>query len=134
MSTFPLSHTTARGLALAQAAESLLRTMGGAEAVFRLLVPQQVDTPTKKELGLQPLLTQDVAIAPVLLRPATNKFDLLISPRSLEAQLHLRAQTAEQFFQCTSSIQVHGRTLRIERYSCETFADRVYLYRIHATE
>jgi hypothetical protein len=134
MPEFPISHTAARGLALAQAAESMLRAMGGGEAIFRLPISLQADNPTQQELGLQPALTDDVPVSPVIVRTGTKTFELLVSPKSLEAQLLLRAQTAEQFFDAITAVQVQGQNLRIQSYSSEVFAERVYLYRIYAVE
>jgi hypothetical protein len=134
MPEFPVSHLAARGVALAQAAESLLRAMGGEEIIFRVPVPMQADNPTQQELGLQAPLTEGVAVSPVVVRALANGFDLLVSPKSLQPVLLLRAQTAEQFFDITASVQAQGHTLRIQSYSTEVFAGRVYLYRISVVE
>ncbi len=134
MPEFPVSPSATRGLALAQAAESLLRAMGGGEAVFRLPVPVQTDNPTEQELGLQPALINDVALAPVILRTLPHAFELLVSPKSLEAQLLLLAMTAEQFFDAISSVQMQGHNLRIQSYSADAFGEHVYLYHLSAVE
>jgi hypothetical protein len=134
MPEFPVSHVFARGAALARAAESLLRTMGGEEVTFRAPVPQEADNPTQQELGLQAPLTEDVAVSPVIMRALANGFELLVSPKSLQSVLLLRAQTAEQFFNVTASVEAQGRTFHIQSYSTETFAGRVYLYRISVVE
>jgi hypothetical protein len=134
MPEFPISFAVTRGLALAQAAESMLRAMGGVEAVFRIPVPVQADNPTQQELGLQPALTDDVAVFPVILRAGANTFELLVSPKSLEPQLLLRTQTAEEFFAAAASVQAQGHNLRIRSYSADVFAERVYLYRISVVE
>jgi hypothetical protein len=134
MPNFPISNAAARGLALGRATESMLRAMGGGEAMFRVPVHLQDDNPTQQELGLRPVLTDNVAISPVVVRWDASSAQLLISPRSLEAQLLLRAQTAEEFFERTCSVQVQGRSLRIRSYRAEQFAEQVYLYRISAVE
>jgi hypothetical protein len=134
MPDFPVSHISSRGLALAQAAESMLRCMGGGEAIFRLPVSVQTDNPTQQELGMEASITDDVAVSPVILRKNKDAFELLVSPKSLSAQLLHRAQRAEQLFDAAASVQAQGRTLRIQSYSADVFAERVYLYRIVAVE
>ncbi len=132
MPDFPIAHNAARGLFLARAAEAMLRSLGSGEAIFRVPTAVGSADPTRQELGLDPTVTEDVAVSPVLLQAGGEALELVISPKSLEPHLQVRGQTADEFLAAVASIAIQGQTLRIQSFAAECFAGAVYLYRITA--
>ena len=149
MINFPLLQQTARSLGLARAAEAMLRALGGSEVVFRvhaLMSPAASD----HGLGLEAPLTDDVAISPVVVcavppqEGTVVRFELLLSPTALSAQLTARGQAADEFFATALGVlhpllqpqdpDDEPPLLHLESVAVEMLAGAAYLYRITVVE
>jgi len=123
-----------RGLALARAAEAMLRALGGGEVVLRCPVAPAANE-TNRELGLEAPPSDDFAISPVLLRVVgAARYEFLFAPASLVSYLADRRQSAEAFFSALIGVLHQGRLLHVESMTTDTFAGAAYLYRVTATE
>lgn len=133
-----MSESNPRGLALARAAEAMLRALGGGEVVLRCAVAPAANE-TNRELGLEAPVINDLAVSPVLVRAASipapkTKLELLFAPGSLAAYLADRRQSAEEFFSSLIGVVHQGRLLHVESMTADTFAGAAYLYRVVAAE
>ncbi len=126
-----------RGLALARAAEAMLRALGGGEVLLRCPTAPAADE-TNRELGLEAPVSDDFAVSPVLVRVARisdpQSFEFLFAPASLTSYLADRRQTAEEFFSSLIGVLHQGRLLHVESMTTDTFAGAAYLYRVTAVE
>ncbi len=126
-----------RGLALARAAEAMLRALGGGEVVLRCPAAAAANE-TNRELGLEAPVTEDLTVAPVLVRLKANagtaRMELLFPPAVLASYLADRRQPAEQFFSSLIGVLHQDRLLHVESMAAETFAGTPYLYRVIAAE
>ena len=148
MINFPVTQPSARSLGLARAAEAMLRALGGSEVVFRVQA-QMSPAESDHGLGLTAPLTEDVAIAPVVVcavapdEGEATRFELLLAPNALSAALTARGQTAEEFFATTVGV-LHPLTaqesaeepalLHLESVGVELLAGVAYLYRVRVSE
>jgi hypothetical protein len=129
--------TNSRGLALARAAEAMLRALGGGEVVLRCPVAPAANE-TNRELGLEAPVSDDFVVSPVLVRGVARvsdpcaRYEFLFPPQSLAAYLADRRQTAEEFFSSLIGVVHQGRLLHVESMATETFAGAAYLYRVIA--
>lgn len=143
MINFPLLQQSSRGLALARAAEAMLRALGGSDVCFR--VPAlSTDASPGDGLGLAAPLTDDVAVAPAVVRAlppnggVVVRFEVLLAPAALASQLAVRGQSAEEFLAEALGV-LHplaggsaAPLLHIESVKAEMFAGEAYLYRVVA--
>jgi hypothetical protein len=127
------------GLALARAAEAMLRALGG-EPVGLLFPAILSAAGTANELGLGAVAAEEVALAPVIVRalaPDAGRVrrELLFPAAVIAAQVELRAAaSAEALFQSALGIVHQGRLLHIESVTPELFGGSAYLYRVVAIE
>jgi hypothetical protein len=128
-----------RGLALARAAEAMLRALGGGEVVLRCPTAPAANE-TNRELGLEAPVGDDLALSPVLARSVARvsdscaRYEFLFAPASLTACLADRRQSAADFFSSLLGVVHQGRLLHVESMTTDTFAGAAYLYRVVATE
>jgi hypothetical protein len=135
-----------RGLAAVRATEALLRTMGGSTVHVR--VPAQVlAAGDGGQLGIDGPPTQDVALAPVVVRNASlnrkavlgderNRLrtELLIPASSLQTREVHDAATAKEFFTSALGVIVRGKLLRVESFAADEYGSVPYLYRVVVSE
>lgn len=131
-----------RGLAAVRATEALLRTMGGSTVHVR--VPAQVLAPGDHgQLGMDGPPTQDIALAPVVVRNAAlnskderNRLrtELLIPASSLQSREVHDAASAKEFFMSALGVIVRGKLLRVESFSADEYGSVPYLYRVIVIE
>jgi hypothetical protein len=142
----------ARGLALARAAESMLRTLGGQEVAVRFAAP----TASTAEFGIPSSTTTDVPISPAVVRnagvPGTSRAATLsigappVSPADGIADNALEflfpATTVEpaaqqagyssvpDWFAAALGLVFNGALRPIASVATENFAGQAYLYRV----
>jgi hypothetical protein len=135
-----------RGRAAVRAAEALLRTMGGSTVHVR--VPAQVlADSTNTQLGIDGPPTQDIALAPVVVRNASlnrkavlgderNRLrtELLIPASSLQSREVHDAASAKEFFTSALGVVVRGKLLRVESFAADEYGSVPYLYRVIVIE
>jgi hypothetical protein len=124
--------------AAARAAETLLRTMGNAEVKVRVVVPLSGDA-DQSQIGLGTLVTEDVAIAPVVVRPAkdsTNNLrpkrrEILIAAGTLvKAREMTSVEAVTAFFENAVGVLIGETLMRMESVMVEDFAGTAYMYRV----
>jgi hypothetical protein len=123
---------TNRASALARAAESMLRALGGTEVKLRCPVAA-AKVAQARELGLEAPLTQDISVAPVVVRASGEEIELLIAPSSVAQYLQDRGQSSEQFFDAVLAVFFDGRELKVKSFHAEQFAGADYLFRVQLT-
>ena len=151
--SFATTPAAASGLALARAAESMLRALGGSEVALRFTSPDD-SSDEARQLGTAAPLVTDVTLAPVLVRslpPDTprqvisshdgqpkrtgTRLELLFPASSIAVQVEARQlPSAEALFTSALGVVHQGRFLRIERVAPEYFAGAAYLYAVMAVE
>ncbi len=118
-------------VALARAAETLLRTLGG--ETVTLVFPATADA---NDLGLGPAQTEEVTLAPVVVRalPVDGsgvRRELLFPAAAVAEQIESRgAVSAETLFQSALGVLHQRRLLHIESVTPERFAGSTYLVRV----
>ena len=127
-----MNNANARGPALTRAAEAMLRVLGGTEVMLRCPVAAAKDE-SARQLGLEAPITEDIAIAPVVVRAAGDGFELLIAPSSLTQLIAERGQSAEAFFSAVLAAFVGSREFSILNFRTDQFAGTEFLYRIQLT-
>jgi hypothetical protein len=127
-----MTDTNSRGLALARAAEAMLRSLGGTQVTLRCAIAPASDAGAR-DLGLDAPAAADITVSPVLVRRAAkDAFELLFAPASLATALAGRPQTPEDSLRAVLAIIHQGRTLRVRSVSTDNFAGAAYLYRVTA--
>ena len=121
----------ARGAALARAAEAMLRALGGTEVKFRCPAAAAKDE-NARQLGLDAPVTEDIAIAPGVVRTTGESIELLIAPSSISQYVQDRAQTVEQFLDAVLAVFVDGREYALTSFRTEQSGGAEYLYRVTA--
>lgn len=124
-----MNNPNARGPALARAAEAMLRALGGSEIKLRCPVAAASDEQAR-QLGLEAPATEDISIAPVVVRASGDAVELLIAPSSVAQYMQDRGQTADQFFAAVVGVLHGGRELCVRLFHVEHFAGAEYLYRL----
>jgi hypothetical protein len=125
------------GLAMARAAEAMLRALGGSEVTLRFSGGAiSDDAASNPRLGLGTNLTEDVALSPVVVRDAGDGVLEFVLPASVvDAQVELRQTgTATTLFQAALGFIHHGKLMRIESASADFHTGAAYLYRVTARE
>ena len=123
-------------IALARAAEAMLRALGGESVslVFAVL------NGAGDELGLGAGTSEEVALAPVVMRSLAAsdgraRRELLFAASAIAAQVENRGSaSAEALFQSAVGVRHQGRLWRIESMTPEVFGGGAYLYRVVAVE
>jgi hypothetical protein len=135
----------ARGLAIARAAESMLRTLGGVEVSVRFSSPT---TPAFCEFGLAASSTTDVQLSPVLVRNANtatpktvsrfsrgtnapmNDLEFVFAAGAVEKAAQLDGYPPIDWFARSLGIFFSDALHPIISVATENFAGQPYLYRV----
>src|SRR4051812_22661626 len=125
----PMTNPTSRAPALARAAEAMLRALGGATITLRCPVAAAQDEQAR-QLGREAPGTDDISIAPVVIRADGEKMELLIAPSTVAPYMQDRGQSAQQFFAGIVAVLHGGREMRVQLFHVEQFAGTGYLYRL----
>jgi len=129
----------ARGLALLQAAEAMVRSLGGTEITV-LFPGTAAASQFDPGLGMQDPPVDEVVIAPVCSVAAGSKgeriqTEFLVAARALDNVVTVRGyDSIEALFESALGVMFTGKLLRVLSVSAETFAGTSYLYRVTATE
>jgi len=139
MSDTPVVRPPARGLALLQAADAMVRSLGGAE--MTLLFPgTAAASSVSSDLGLQDPPVDEILIAPVCsvfagMKDARTQTEFLVPATAVADSITTSgSDSAEAFFESALGVLLDGKLLRILSVSAETFAGSAYLYRVLASE
>ena len=122
-------------IALARVAEAMLRALGGESVSLVFAV-----SGAGNELGLGAATSEEVALAPVVMRslaPTDGRArrELLFAASAIAAQVENRGSaSAEALFQSAVGVRHQGRLWRIESATPEVFGGSAYLYRVVAVE
>ncbi|HVP43068.1 MAG TPA: hypothetical protein VMS96_06525 [Terriglobales bacterium] len=118
------SPTAARGLAIAQATEAMLRSLGGREITMLL--------PMRLEPGDCTGALEEVPVAPAVLRSTgEDRFELLLGAKTANLIAEVRGfETADALFQAVVGFERGETLLRIATVGVDTFAGEPYLYRL----
>jgi len=129
------------GMAVARAAEAMLRALGGAQIslVFPLL--QMPDDPTA-ELGLMDPGVEEVVLCPVIARELATpgsgprrRLEFTVPGTAVQAEMVERnVATADVLFDAVLGVMYGGDLLHIESVTPEYFAGTPYLYLVVAVE
>ena len=125
------------GLAMARAAEAMLRTLGGGEAMLRFRgAAVSNDATSNPRLGLAANLCEDVSLSPVVVRDGADDLLEFVLPASVvDDQVELRQMgTAKTLFQSALGFLHDGKLLRIESVLADFHGGAAYLYRVTARE
>lgn len=118
-------------------ADALLRSAGGATALFRV-TGANTDS-SMLEMGLVATTFEEVAVSPALmrkLRPTLregdqSKWELLVSATSVEQQVNaLDLVSAQALFAMTLAVTMAGQDYLIESIASNEAFGQVYLYRV----
>ena len=129
-----------------RAAEAMLRALGGATIVLR--VPAGNAAPSQPGLGLSAPVTDDIAIAPAILRHSGQTLEAVFPASALEPYRERSGQSAEDFLasaygvvQPNAGAHLEGvavasgqRLLRIAGMTLERFAGQEYLVTLQLEE
>ncbi len=120
--------SAARGLAIAQATEAMLRSLGGCEITLLL--------PMKLEPGDCSGALEEVPVAPAVLRSASeDRFELLLAAKTANLIAEVRGfATADALFQAAVGFERGESLLRIAAVAVDSFAGEPYLYRLTLVE
>ena len=128
-------------MAVARAAEAMLRALGGAEIslVFPLL---QMPNDPSAELGLMDPGVEEVVLCPVIARELATpgsgprrRLEFMVPAAAVQAEMIDRnVATADALFDGALGVMYAGDLLHIESVTPEYFAGTPYLYRVAAVE
>ncbi|MFB3815887.1 MAG: hypothetical protein ACE14L_17425 [Terriglobales bacterium] len=123
-----------RGLAMARAAEAMLRTLGGREV--RLVLPGAGGADTNaRQLGMDNPAVETVTLAPVVVRRGERgRYELLLAAATLERESEARQVVAPALLKSAVRIEAGDLKLRPEYVAAACFGGAAYLYRVTATE
>jgi len=135
----PINLIPGRPLALARAADAMLRMMGSTRVTLRISDPSTGDT--NSQLGITPPTAEDIQIAPAVVQSAasapdgTRRWEVMFSARALRAAAEPYGVTDISSWLLTSQGVVYrGRLMPIRSVINNSFADGDYLYLVIATE
>lgn len=121
-----------------RASDALLRCLGGTTVLLRLptnvIAGTDADqlggvTPTYEDIPLSPAIFR--RLRPQLLDAQVNRYELLVSATSVEAQLgFLELSSTDQLFAMATGVFVDGELLLIEAAAEAEAFGRPYLYRL----
>ena len=129
----PLLLSQVRGSALARAAESMLRALGGVEVMLR--IPQPAADP-RALLGLGTQAVLDYPIAPAIIDGDTadggpERFEILLAATALDRVASAcGAASGVTLLSNAIAIVVGERVLRIESFTEETFGWAPCFFRV----
>lgn len=137
MATFGSVANVSAGLAMARAAEAMLRALGGNEVVLRFAgTPLSDDAASNPRLGLATNACDDVPLSPAVVRNAADDALEFVLPASVvDGQVELRqVGTAKALFESALGFVHDGKLMRIESVAADFQAGAAYLYRVTARE
>ena len=129
----------ARGLAVMQAAEAMLRALGGVEITV-LFPGTAAASSLEPGLGLQDPSVDEIVIAPVCsvgtgMKGEHVQTEFVLAASAIDDLMATRgSDSAETFFESALGIVSGGKLLRVVSVTPETYAGTAYLYRVTATE
>ena len=132
------SQTTSgmRATAASRAAEVLMRTLGGTRVYLR--TPMAAAAGDAGQLGIAGATTQDIALAPVVVRnvgSSPTRRELLIPASALARAWDIQDRAAAQeLFSAALGIGLRGTLLRVESFAAEELDGPPYLYRVVVCE
>lgn len=121
-----------------RAADALLRCLGGTTALLRLPTPAAAGADAE-QLGAATPAYEDIPLSPAVfrrLRPElrdgkSNRYELLISASSIQAQLGLlQLASTDELFAMAVGILVDGELMPIEAAAEAEAFGQPYLYRL----
>ena len=120
--------SAARGLAIAQATEAMLRSLGGLE--ITMLLPMTLDA------GDCSGALEEVPVSPAVLRSAgEDRFELLLGAKTANLIAEVRGfESADALFRAVVGFERGDSLLRIATVGVDTFAGEPYLYRLALVE
>ena len=120
--------SAARGLAIAQATEAMLRSLGGRE--ITMLLPMKLDAADTSGA------LEEIPVAPAVLRSTgEGRFELLLGAKAANLIAEVRGfDSADSLFQAVVGFEKGDVLLRIASVSVDTFAGEPYLYRLALVE
>jgi hypothetical protein len=128
-------------VAVARAADAMLQTLGGTEAVL-LFAAAGMPQETASELGLVDPGVEQVRVSPIVVRelPTANngprrRIELLMGRRAISEPVSQRnAASAEDLLGSALGVVYRGEVFHIEGFVGEQFGGATYLYRVVAVE
>jgi hypothetical protein len=125
-----------RAPAASRAAEALLRTLGGTSIYLR--TPMAAAAGDAGQLGIAGATTQDIALAPVVVRhsgSSATRRELLVPASALARACDIQdTAAAQEFFSAALGIVLRGTLLRVEAFAAEELDGAPYLYRVVVCE
>jgi len=129
------------GLALARAAESMLRALGGYGVAVLFPKATAPDDPGA-QLGLVAAGVEEVLVGPAALKSLSSekrdgrvRVEFIFSASTLSAVAEAQqAESIRAFFQSALGIAHEGRLLRIQSVESDAIGNVPYLYRVTAGE
>jgi len=137
MAAWGFSFAAGRGLAMARAAEAMLRALGGVEVQLRIPCLTSGDDP---RLGLANCTTEDLAFAPVVARPIARddrraEYEFLFPATAVSRQVEDRqSASVEQLFTNALGVVFDGKLLRVTQFQTDSHAGVPFLFRVTACE
>ncbi len=124
---------------MTRCADSMLRGMGGAGILLRVAAAAAGDT--NSQLGLTPPATEDVPLAPAVIRTLVPTHDgrrqvkVLVSSGAVKAAAEARGESdVAAWLLCAQGLVHRDRLLHIDQVVSDHFAGSEYLYHIYASE
>jgi hypothetical protein len=128
-----------RAMAMTRCADAMLRALGGTQIILRVAAASAGDNDS--QLGLTPPVSEDLSLAPAVLRmlkPTTDgrrQLRVMVSSGSVKAAAEARGVAdAENWLLCAQGLVHCGRLMHIDSVVADHFAGSEYLYYIFATE
>jgi len=129
----------ARSLAAQRAAETLLRTLGGATVYVR--VPKILVAPGDAgQIGLSGAASEDVRLDHAVVRNARrfnkreenrSRTELLVSASAVASATEIKdSAAAKEFFLSALGVVIGEKILRVESFSADEYGGTPYLYRV----
>ena len=126
-----------RTTGVARAAEAMIRALGGSTItlLFPMLTANGQQIPG---LGLEPVATEQIEIAPAAMLTLTNnssvaatRMEIIIPGSAVFSTMAERlAATPENLFDSALGVIHEGRLLRIESWSADHLAEIPYVFRV----
>lgn len=119
-------------------ADALLRSLGGRTVLLRLPTPAQAGA-DNEQLGLSAPSYEDLPLSPAVFRRVrpgmsegkVNRYELLISASSIQAQLLLlNLASADEIFAMAVGVYVDNELMQIESAAEAEMFGQPYLYRL----
>ena len=124
-----------RGLAMARAAEAMLRALGGTEIRVLLAASGSADA-NARQLGLESPALEAVTVSPVVVRRIgdTQRLQFLISTSAVEGEAAIRQMAPQALLAAATAIELGSTRLKVENVMTEQFGGAAYLYRVVTVE